>query len=294
MEIVCHIGASNADGDRVLPTLLQNAEPLRKAGVLVPGQGRYRKILRNAISEVADAADGAAVASAVRDEFLLQILDGQDVRRLVMSSSTLLAMPAWVFVNGVFYSGAGQRIAALTRMFPDDEVEVFLALSNPATFIPAVWRMSGLGWDAFLRGVDPLSVRWSELITRIRKASPRARLRVWCTEDTPFVWGTLLRRLAGVGSDMAMTGEYDLLGDLITPVGKERFLSYIRTCPGQTDLQMRQVIGAFLERYATPEASIEEVEAPGWDARLVDAMTQAYDEDAARIAQIPGVEFLAP
>jgi hypothetical protein len=49
---------------------------------------------------------------------------------------------------------------------------------------------------------------------------------------------------------------------------------------------------AFLQLIA--EAVEEVVDAPDWDATLVAEITQAYDEDVARIAKMPGVDFIAP
>jgi hypothetical protein len=131
-------------------------------------------------------------------------------------------------------------------------------------------------------------------VGRIRAAVPDVPLTVWCNKDTVLLWGELLRRLSGVGPGTAIEGEYDLLATVMMPEGMKRFLSYMATHPGQTDAQIRRVIGAFLDKYAIPGEIEEEVDLPGWDAQTVDDLTRAYEADVDRIAAMPGVTFLTP
>jgi hypothetical protein len=294
MQIVYHIGANCTDADRLLRALLRNAETLRSQGICVPGPGRYRKVLREATLGLVDAAHDAAVTPDTREALLDTIIDGQDARRLVMSNSTFLCTPQRVFDGGRFYGLAAAKARALGTLFPGDEIEIFLGLRNPATFIPAVWRQAEMDFAPFMAGLDPRTLRWSEVVAAIRAAMPSARLCVWCNEDTALIWGTLLRRLAGVAPDHPMAGDYELLSDIMAPDGMQRFLSYMETHPGQTELQVRRVIGAFLDKFAIPDAIEEEIDVPGWDARMVDEITRAYEADVARIMAMPGVEFVDP
>lgn len=294
MQIVFHIGANCTDGERVQRTLLRSADALRPMGVSIPDPNRYRKLVQGAATELSEASDASSASPARRKALLDQIGDAEDVDRLVLCIPSFLASANWVFARGQFYPRAAPKVAALANLFPDDRVEFFLALRNPATFIPAVWRQAESGWDDFSRGLDPLAVHWSDLVGRLHDAAPRARLVVWCIEDTTFVWGPLLRRLAGVGAEQAIAGEYDLLAGVMSDDGMTRFRSYIAAHPGLSDLQLRRVIAAFLERYTIPEAVVEEVDVPDWDAELVETMTRAYDDDVARIARMAGVEFIAP
>ena len=42
-----------------------------------------------------------------------------------------------VFEDGIFYTLAEQKLEGLSDLFPDDDIEIFIGLRNPATFIPA-------------------------------------------------------------------------------------------------------------------------------------------------------------
>jgi hypothetical protein len=291
MQIIYHAGANCTDGERLLRSLMRSADQLSQAGVALPGPGRYRKIIREAIQ----ALNQNGPAPGTREVLLDAILDNPDSVRLVMSNSTFLCQPARVFEGGVFYGMAAMKLSALTALFPGDAIEVHLGLRNPATFIPAVWaQVRGRSFDAFMGGLDPRAVRWSEVIARMRAAAPEIALTIWCNEDTPLIWDELLHRLSGLAPDVPMPGAHDLLATIMAPEGMARFLGYLGTHPPQSATQLRRVIGAFLDKYALPDAIEEEVDIPGWDAALVEEMTAAYEADVAQIAARPDVTFVAP
>ncbi len=295
MQIVYHIGANCTDGERLLRSLMRNTDALSELGVRVPGPSRYRKLLRETILSLGNGVPSAAT----RDILLDAIIDEQDTTRLVLSNSTFLCQPSRIFEDGAFYATATAKVQALRALFPGDEIELYLALRNPATFVPAVWdqvteQIKGKEFGGFLGGLDPRMIRWSDMVSRIRAAVPDVPLTVWCNEDTVLIWGELLRALAGVGAVHGMVGDYDLLATIMTPDGMQRFLSYMQSHPGQTEAQARRVIGAFLDKYAIPEAIEDEVDLPGWDAALIEDMTRGYEADVARIAAMDGVTFIAP
>ena len=56
----------------------------------------------------------------------------------------------------------------------------------------------------------------------------------------------------------------------------------------------RAIFAEMLGRHAKPDSVRQEVAVPGWTQDLVDEITDAYEEDVALIAALPGVEFLSP
>jgi hypothetical protein len=293
MQIVYHIGANCTDGERLLRSLMKDLDRLSRAGVHVPGPGRYRKVLRETIQSLGPGPDDPAPGT--RDVLLDAILDGTTARRLVMSQPTFLSLPVRIFDNGRFYPQTRTKIRAVRSMFPDDDLQFHIGLRNPATFIPAAFAQSGSqSVDTFMDGVDPRAVRWSDVIARIRDAAPDASLTVWCNEDTLLIWGELLRRLSGFAPEETLSGAHDLLATTMTPDGMTRFIGYMKSHPGQSEAQIRLVIGAFLDKYAIPEEVEEEVDLPGWDMALVEELTRLYEADVALIGAMDGVDFVAP
>lgn len=293
MQIVHHIGANCTDGERLLRSLMKDLDRLSRAGVHVPGPGRYRKILRETTQSLGPGPDDPAPGT--RDVLLEAFLDGHEATRLVLSQPTFLALPLRIFDNGRFYPQARTKVRAMRAMFPEDDLHFHIGLRNPATFIPAAFAQSGSqNLDDFMGGVEPRRVRWSELIARIRDSVPDAGLTVWCNEDTLLIWGELLRRLAGLPADEHLSGAHDLLATTMTPEGMTRFIGYMKSHPGQSEAQVRLVIGAFLDKYAIPEEVEEEVDLPGWDMAQVEEFTRIYEADVALIAAMDGVDFVAP
>nr|WP_271514867.1 hypothetical protein [Flavimaricola sp.] len=291
MQIVFHIGANCTDGDRLVRSLVKNSDTLARQGVCIPPITRYRKLLRETIQSLA----GSTPASDTRDSLLDEILREAKAERLVMSNSTFICLPPRVFEGGQFYGLLEMKIRALTLLFPNDDIELFLALRNPATFIPAVFEQARTkNFGAFMDGVDPTSLRWSEVVSRIRAIAPTAKLTVWCNEDTPLIWSDVLKQMIGDAAPERPIGEFDLLATIMSPEGMSRFQAYLATRPPKTNLQMRRVIAAFLDKYALPDAVEEEVDLPGWDAQLVDHLTHIYEDDVKLIAGLDGLTFLEP
>ncbi len=291
MQIVFHIGANATDGERLIKSLLKNVDTFADQGIRVPGPGKYRKLIRETIM----AMGGELPAPGTRETLLRSILDGGEADRLVMSHSIFLAVPNQIFDGGVFYGNAEMKVSSLAALFPEDQLEFHIGLRNPATFIPAVFEQAVIpDIGRYLAGVDPLEVRWSELLVRIRSAAPRARLTVWCNEDTPLIWAQLIRELSGVDPLTRITGGFDLLAAIMSEDGMRRFLAYLKSHPPQTESQKRRVIAAFLDKYALTEEVEEELDLEGWTLDLVQELTRRYEADVGRIASLPGVTFVAP
>jgi hypothetical protein len=291
MHIVYHIGANCTDGERLLKSLMRNGSALAGRKVAVPGPGKYRTLLRETLMSL----DGKSPAPDTREVLLDAIVDDQETERLILSNSTFLSMPPRVFEGGVFYGRAEEKLRGFASLFPGDTLEIFLALRNPATHIPAVFAQArARSVETWLGGCDPLTLRWSDLVTRIRAALPQAQLTVWCNEDTPLIWSELLRRMTGLPAGVPLAGQHDLLAAIMQPEGFARFEAYLATHPQPSDMQERRVIGAFLDKYARVEEIEEELDLPGWTEAVVSQMTQGYEADLAAVAAVPGVTFVAP
>ena len=291
MQIVLHIGANCTDGDMLVRSLTKNAASLAPKGVAIPGLAKYRRLLRETIQNL----NGAAPDPGTRDILVNSILDEPGANRMVMSNSAFICLPIRVFEGGEFYGLATMKMRALTQLFPEDELEICLALRNPATFIPAAFEtVKNRSFAGFLNGVEPRQVRWSELIGRIRAAAPKAKLTVWSNEDTPLIWGEILRRMMGLAEGTKITGEFDVLSTIMSTEGMARFASYLNSHPPQNDMQLRRIISAFLDKYAIESEIEEEIDVPDWSARLVEELTVLYEADLDHIAQMDGVEFISP
>lgn len=291
MHLVVHAGVHATDEDRLIKCLLKNTDTLKPAGVAVPGPSRYRRLLRDTLHAMTDGA----LSTDARDVMLDAILEGETPDRMILSNDSFFCVPKLAVARGHLYPGAEQKLQRLSQLFPDDQIELCLALRNPATFLPAVLALSPVpDLASFLDGTDPRLLRWSELLTRLQAAAPQVQLTVWCNEDTPLIWAHLIRELAGLDHHTKITGGFDLLDEIMSPAGMTRFRAYLATQPEMTELQKRRVISAFLDKYALDDVIEEEVDLPGWTDEIIDDLTAIYEEDVYLIQRMPGVTLITP
>lgn len=294
MQVVFHLGAHCTDEDRLLKCVLKNQDMLRADGIAAPGPGKYRAVLREAVLKLRGAPAPLVMQDQVQDKIMGE---GQRAERLVFSNQSFLCATDKVFQQGKLYALAGERAQWLSQVFPDDEIELFLGIRNPATFVPAVYgRCKGLGFDDFLSGADPRAMRWSEVVADIRRAVPRAVLTVWANEDTPLLWTQLLAELSGLDPDAAarLEGADDFLASIMSASGMARMREYLAEHPPVNEIQRRRVLAAFLDKFALEEEVEMELDLPGWTELLVEEITEDYEEDLFRLERMPGVDFITP
>lgn len=291
MHIVLHAGVHATDEDRLIKCMLKNKAAFGQLGVAVPGPSRYRRLLRDTLHAMSQGDP----AQHAREMLLDEILEGDLPDRMILSNDNFFSVPKLAVGKGVFYPGAEVKLARMRELFPRDRIQLCLALRNPATFLPAVFAQApDTDLLEFMNGSEPLILRWSELLTRIRQAVPHVDVTVWCNEDTPLIWAYLIREMAGLEPNTKIIGGFDLLSEIMSADGMKRFRAYLKTHPVMTEIQKRRVIAAFLDKYALDEEIVEEVDLPGWTAELITQMTELYEEDIFAIQRMPGVEMIVP
>jgi hypothetical protein len=291
MQVVLHAGAHNTDEDRLVKCLLRNRDDFRGRGIAVPGPSRYRRLIRDTLH----AMSKGSLAPDARMVLLDAILDEDHPERLLLSNENFFSVPKLAVAKGAFYPRAEVKLAQFCEIFAGDAVELFLAIRNPATFLPAVHANTpDIGFADFMDGADPRDLRWSELIDRIRDAVPNMAITVWCNEDTPLIWAQLIREMAALEHNEKIIGGFDLLSDIMSKAGMKRFRAYLKEHPNMNEIQKRRVISAFLDKFAIEDEIEEELDLPGWTEEMVDELTELYDDDVFAIGRMQGVTLIAP
>jgi hypothetical protein len=290
MRMVYHLGAHCTDEERLIRCLLKNRGVLAPQGIFVPPPSRYRNLLRDTAIQLKGAAASIDTQTIVLD----QIIAEDQAERVIFSWDHFLSLPNWA-LNGMLYPAAGDRVRAFTQIFPGLEAEFHLALRNPATFLPALMaKQTTPDYDKAMDGKHPTEMRWSETIRRIQRVNPGVNLTVWCDEDTPLIWPEVLQAVSGHPPDVTLDGAFDVLAMIMTADGLKRLRAYLDTKGPFTPARRRRAVTAFLDKFARRDQLEVQIDMPGWDAGLVAAMTEAYDQDVAFIATMPGVTFIAP
>ncbi|MCC7321931.1 MAG: hypothetical protein IT542_13255 [Rubellimicrobium sp.] len=291
MEIAFHIGVNATDEERLVRALWRSDARLASAGVALPGPGRYRRLLRETIESLGDSLP----PEGTRDVLIDAITEMTQARRMVLSNPNFLSAPNRVFEGGRFYGTATGRMRALRRLFPEDSLSLFMAVRNPATFLPALLAEARQGTLAqYLGPLAPQSLAWSEVVERLRAGAPDIPITLWCNEDTPLLWNEILQLLSGIAGGGLMEGALDLVETIMSPEGFARMRSYLDSHPPATEVQLRRITGAFLDKYALPGEIEQEIDIPGWDEEMVEDLTLAYEADIDDIARMEGVTVLRP
>ncbi len=291
MQIVYHLGAHCTDEDRLVRALLKNRGTLAAAGIAVPLPKKYRKLLPRVAKSLAGAPAGPDTQSVILDA----VMDMEEAERLIFSHDGMLCFPVNVVSERGFYATAPKRTAAFANLFPEDHSEFYLSLRNPATLIPEVIRRTNEGsYDALMGDIHPMTLRWSNVISRMLDQLPDIDLTVWCNEDTPLIWPEVLREIAGLGPEAELEGDFDLLATIMTDDGLAKLKVYLDTHPPETVEARRKITSEFLTAHARPEELEVEIDLPGWTPALVADITAAYEADCEIIAGMPDVHFIKP
>lgn len=291
MQIIMHTGVHYTEQDRLNKALLRNKGALSERGVAVPGPGSYRKLVRDTLN----AMNKGPAAPRAREVLLDVILDDTPADRVILSDPNFFRTPGTAVQKGELYPASPVRMKYMANLFPEDELEIFIGLRNPATLVPILHNVAMDNSDAaFWGGRTAHDLRWSEMIAAIRQSVPHIPITFWCFEDLPLIWSQIVREMAGMEHHEAINGAHDLLSTIMSKEGMQRFLSYLEGHPDLTEMQVRRVIAAFMDKFALDDEIEEEIDMPGWTEELVDDLTDQYDEDVWAIQRLPGVTMIAP
>ncbi len=286
-----HLGAPFTDENALTWSLRKEGGGLVERGFHVRRPASYRAHLERLLERL----DGAPLMPADQERLIALMTRERPARRIFYASPHFLGRPAWIFQKGIFYPNAAAKARALANLFPEHESEFFIAISNPALFIARAFHaQKKKSWEKFLAGADPFSVRWSDVIARIRAACPEVALTVWCHEDAPVIWRDVLGAVTGLGPERDFAGALDMIAPIITARGAKILRAFLARHPGITPAQRRRLLYRILDSHVLEEATEEEIDLPGWTLEQVARMSEIYEEDTGRIAAMPGVRLILP
>ena len=274
-----------------MKTLLRNKEGFLARGTSVPGPAKYRALLKDCM-----AASKVSPPSEDAQELLWDaILEEEHADRVVLSNPHFFGSQRDALDGQRLYPEAEDRMHALKALFPDDDLELFMAIRSPTGFLPKLLEKAGAGRrQTVLNTTNPEELRWSAMIARIRAAVPDVPITLWCYEDLPMIWAQILRELGNLEADSKVKGGMDLLGTIMTREGMRRMRAYLHDRPEMTEIYKRRVFAAFLDKFAVEEALEEELDIDEWTPEFIARIEDAYDADVDQLSRIPGVRLLAP
>ncbi|MBN2761424.1 MAG: hypothetical protein JXQ79_13065 [Rhodobacteraceae bacterium] len=291
MDIAIHLGAHLTDDGRLRSCLQKNRATLAKDGIEVPDAARFRTPMLEAIKAHSDgelATDAGAV-------LLESILSSDKTERLVLSTTRFLSPLPSAVRRAQFCPMAEGRVAGLRALLADHPVSFYMAIRNPASFLPALIESVNADQAAIITGdLDPTNLRWSDLIRTIRAQFPEAPITVWCDEDTPFIWEDVLKIVSGHPDTTTLNHIYDWFDTVMIDGGAAKLAAYMDDAPPMDRSQRQRVIAAFLDKFCDESKIDVDVSAIGWTEDMVDLLSELYDNDVETIATMDGVTLLQP
>jgi hypothetical protein len=287
---VYHLGAPYTDGNQLVKSLFKDIKTLTGQGVLLRRAWTWRKFVADRIKELG----GDPAPFDMQEEIYDHIIRKSGADRVILSNPNFMGMLSWILYKGQFYQNAAERTRGLRNLMPDNPCEFFLGISNPASFVPAVFRgQKEKDYEQFISGANLEDIRWSDVIGDIQEANPDCPITVWCNEDTPIVWPSVLQEITQLDPPPRFAGEQDVIMDILTEEGAKNLLHYLEERPDLTEIQHRRVRAIFLEKFYDDTAVEDEIDLPGWTGETVDTLSGIYEEDVEQIAHMPGVDFIS-
>ncbi len=294
MKLILQTGAHYTEQERLTQTLLRNADRFADKGVVMPHPDQFRRLMRDTLNAMHRAPLAPDASEVLMDAFL-QHREKANPKRVILSDPNFFRTPGTAVREGRFYPDAAQRMTYMSQLFPEADIEIYMAIRNPAALLPVLHSVAIHPNDAAFWGTrGPRDLLWSEMLAGLRSAVPEIPITVWCNEDMPLVWSEILRDIASFTEQEQIAGGFDLLMTIMSNEGMKRFRSYLAKQPVMSEAQKRRVIMAFLDKFALEDEIEEELEMAGWTDALVDELSDIYDADMAAIEAIPGVRLVMP
>lgn len=285
MQIVFHCGVHGTDQDGMLKTLMHNRDRLNRNGVEIVSRNRHRGIFESALN----ALRGRPATPEMEDMMLDAILDSDQTQRVICSQPAFLGVPNRAITPDGLYPVAGNKLAAMANLFPSADIEFFIGLKNPATFVPYCQSIAQSNQEDLLAGVAPQHLRWAPAIRRLLPALRGHRLVLWCHEDTPLIWPEIVRMIAQIPEDAPLKSSLHILGELLDPKGIKFIREELARNEPVTIATRREIFARALHQFVRPDRIETTITLPGWTQDLIDQMTDDYDRDLAEIASLPEI-----
>ncbi|MCG7518839.1 hypothetical protein [Ruegeria sp. Ofav3-42] len=291
MQVAIHAGAAFTDEGRLLSSLQANGDMLAQYGVALFGPRRYRQVFKPAFEALNARPPMPDEIERIRGN----LPTDPEMQRTIFTSDGFAGEKGTLLSDGQLYPSAGKRMSVLEEAFRDCQVELFLALRNPGSFIPKhLMSLTEEERKNAIRSNDLSHLSWIGMIEDIRDFAPDVQITLWANEDTPLIWGDILRSIGGLPDDAQIVDEYDLLISLLTDKGKALAKAILDAGSDQPKADTRDALAAVLDDHAQPEKIEEELDLPGWSEEIVDAFFELYEQDLSKLDSMTGVRVLKP
>ena len=291
MQVAIHAGVAFTDEGRVLNSLKKNQSTLAANGVAFFGPRRYKTTFK----PVFDGWETDPNDVTLHQNLKNILAAGSEIERVIFSSESFVGELGATLLEGQLYPLAGQRMALLDEIYHDHEIELFLGLCNPGSFIPKLlMALPEKARADIIKNTDLSCLSWIGMLEDIRDLAPNIQITLWSNEDSPFIWGDVVRAVAGLSEGSVLVDERDLLLSLLDETGQNKFQALTDQDPQLSRASLHDNMARIFEDHGQPERIEEELDLPGWSNEIVDAFSELYEQDIDRLGEMPGVRVFKP
>lgn len=289
-SIALHVGAHKTASTHLQRSLEISRKVLKSCDVRVMNTRLYRRTIGPIHKEF---ADGDLTGAQARGQ-VTPIIHGaaKGAKRLILSDENILGQFPRTFLEDRIYPWGRYRVATTMALLENYEVELFLAIRSPLTYLQSAYseallHMTFRDFAGFVKPCQPTELRWFRLIEEIRTRLPDTPLTLWRYEDYPRIRSQIAAKL--IGRDLP--DGFTFLDRHPRPGLSARALEQLEKWHADgRDIQD----GDLIAHAAALFPKGEDWPAPGhFDAATAEQMTRSYDADCARIRQLDGVTFLS-
>ena len=214
-------------------------------------------------------------------------------QRILLSDENIIGRPRPpdLALGAQLYPQAQSRVGKLIAGLELQDVTLCLALRDPLAFVTSAWghqflALKPIEFDAFVGGLAPLSLRWSELVARLLTCTGVTRVVLWRFEDHAMIAPQVMALLGGTRAALPLLEAPHLVGPSARAIAHIGKLTATRP-----DLTPQQVLRRALRRF--PKSPDWPGPDPFGPAMRAQSRAQ-YQDDWARLCQMPYVTCLQP
>ena len=288
-RVVLHLGAHKTASTHFSEVVYNNLPLAKAAGMAVPRKGPLREHVTHVLSKLNDNKPVPEAKTLAAKSL------AEGAKGLLLMDENILGTPKNLFSSEGMYPRAARRTGRTARLFSGVQVDIMLALRNPATFVAASWSESLRSntfrpFREYLEGTRAQDISWYPIVRDMQAAAPKARFAIWRFED----YRALQDRLFAValGYDPSKPPTFDPI-EMPVRVGlSQRALDTV-TSKVQLggDPLSEEEVEAIMARF--PKGADFPAPQP-WSSWERSVLAERYAEDLERIAALPNVTVLQP
>ena len=290
MEFRIFFGGHSAAHNHIRAQLNANRELLEANGICLPTHKVMEAAVWPAIRDIRKKkADESTLPKLIKG-----LTGGKEYKTVLIIRPSISGSPLRPIKDDIIYPRGSATMAQLTKLMGEENVRLFCAVRNPASFLPSCYNLAykddhTLSFQDYVKLSDPYALRWSEYLHRIQGRESEMPLTVWAYEDYPYMWRSAVQAFAGLPNKEELVAADAHFDNGITVQGLTLMQEYLKKHPPENAAKREQIAAKFSDRF--PMSGVEVI--PDiWPEELTETLTDSYDDDLYYIERMDNVQMI--